>query len=77
MSMLIILSEYLRFSTIGNYIDLVGYFVRGTFDVVHKGILRFVAANVYHLDDGKFEWERHIDYSAATRGVGGRRRNRG
>ena len=50
--------------------------VGGEFDVVHKGILRFVAANEYHLDDGKFVWDRHIDYSAAPRDVDGRSLNR-
>ena len=54
MSILIILSEYLRFSTVGDYIDLVGYFVGGEFDVAHEGLLGFVTADVHHLDDGKF-----------------------
>ena len=44
----------------GDGIYLVGYFVRGEFDVVHEGLLGFVAADVHHLFNGVFVGEVHI-----------------
>ena len=52
-------------------VDLVGDFIGGELDVVHEGVLGFVAADVHHLDDGVFVSQIHVGDSAAPGGVGG------
>lgn len=48
--------------------DLVGYFLGGESDVVHKGLLRLVAAYVHHLEDGVYVAQIHIRDAGASGG---------
>lgn len=40
--------------------DFIGYIFGGEFDIVHEGLLRLVAADVHHLEDGVLVAEIHI-----------------
>ena len=40
------------------------------FDVVHEGLLGFVAADVHHLDNGVFVRQVHIGNATASGGMG-------
>ncbi len=49
--------------------DFVGYLLGGKFDVVHEGLLGFVAADVHHLDDVVFVAQVHVGDSGTSGGM--------
>ena len=67
----ICLSAHFFFCSVDDCVYLVGDFIGGELDVIHEGLLGFVAADMHHLDDGEFVGEVHVGYTAAPCGVGG------
>lgn len=49
--------------------DFIGYLFGGEFDVVHEGLLGFVAADVHHLEHRVFVGEVHIGDSCSSGGI--------
>lgn len=49
--------------------DFIGYLLGGELDVVHEGLLRLVAADVHHLENGVLVAEIHICDASASGGV--------
>ena len=68
--MLYILKHFF-FCPVDDSVYLIGDFIRGEFDVVYKGLLGLVSADVHHLKDGEFEGEVHIGNATVAGCVGG------
>lgn len=48
------LSEHFFFCSVDDGGDFVGYLLGGELDVVPEGLLRLVATDEHHLNDGEF-----------------------